>query len=149
MKRIIYLFLTSWLLMGGLSLNLYAQEPQNDFFYHYQNQQIPLEVCTEKVLVKFSTSLHPAEQRGILSRYEGLMGEWAKPLADATVIPLNRGMSQSAILELLEQLSKNPGIDFAHPFFWIDGAEHPLSYRDDFIVKLREGYSQQQLEAKG
>lgn len=120
---------------------------QQSFFYYYHNQATPLELSTEKVLVKFSEEMPLVQKQRILAQNRLLDAKWIKPMAGLDVVPCKQGISVSDLMNALREMEANPAISYVHPYFKVEGTEQPLSYRDDILVKLVDGVGYARLEA--
>ena len=118
-----------------------------EFFYYYQNQQQPLELCTEKVLVKFKGDISKEQKQRILGQNSLLASKWMKPMAGVDVVPVRHGVTANQLMASLREMEGHSSIAYVHPFFWVAGTDKPLTYRDDIIVRLTEGVDRQWLEA--
>lgn len=145
MKTLVYqsiLLSCFWMMVaGGI-----AQQNES-FFYYYQNQQQPLEICTDQVLVKFSAELSLEQKQRILMQHRLLEPKFMKQMAGVDVVPVHRGVNASSLLAMIREMESLSDIEYIHPYFYVDGTEQPLSYRDDILVKLADGNSFSQLQA--
>jgi len=119
---------------------LFAQQNES-FFYYYQGKSIPLEICTEQVLVKFKEDVSPAHKERLLGKHRVLDPSYIKEMAGVSVVYVWERSDPKDVLVTLRALQANPAVDYAHPFFWIPGADIPLSYRDDILLQVTSSTS--------
>ncbi len=143
MKNIPYI--TAILISFLLTTTGFSQ--QSEAFYYYQNQQTALQLCTEKVLLRFAEDISWEQKQRLLGQNSFLEPQYMKPMIGVDIVPVRRGVEAADLLLSLRELSANKSIAFAHPFYWIEGTDKPLSYRDDILVKLAPGQSKSSLLA--
>ena len=120
--------------------------PQSEFYYTPVGKVYLKEISNSKILVKFRDDLSISKKNEILKLNNALKqlnatGNHSKRF---NIIKVTENLSSIEILELLDELRKNPDIIYANPYY-ISESGNLLAYTNQIAIKLLSGSDYEKL----
>jgi hypothetical protein len=133
-------------LAGLTSSNALAQTGAERLAFYMGQEQVPLELSTEMVAVRFAEGYTRQEMEALVRAESDLQplayGQRLRPLG-LWLLKIREGISRASILRLLASLNARAGVRFANPMFSFSDAQQTMT--DEFVVQLKSGVSQDAL----
>jgi len=122
--------------------------PSSDFWYYYQDEKVPLPVIEGEIAVGFAGGVRSLDKTSTIMALNSLTApvEMTElPAPEITLLKLDKSLSKEGLFVTLENLRKDPSVDYAYPVFGTPDSRMILT--DQFIARFKPDISMESIYA--